>query len=361
MPLQQAYLAKLLDTAGQKANVLWEIANEPQNAQATVNWENTLVDLMHQYQSDHGLLAQPVGVASAFPEGDEAAINPMISATNADWISPNGWRDYQSNPPDATGERVQIIDTDHTFGIGGDAHWVWQQFTRGHGGVNVADDMRGTGLPGAFDLGGDHEAGEAQQRLALKEISDVLKLVDVTTMKPKGGRSSTGYALADPSQGAFVVLAPLGGTITVDLSAVSGLPLLARWVDVQEGGMSTPTSLTGRNAAQAFTAPPGDAVLALTASAVPPDTVEPAPGDTLRVALSEDAWQGDAQCLISIDGERIGGVQTVTASHAAGESQELVFQGDLERRRTASVSSSSATPMMAPPQPTAACSSTPFR
>lgn len=330
LPLQQAYLAKLLDTAGQKTNVLWEIANEPQNAQATVNWENTLVDFMHQYQADHGLLAQPVGVTSCFPEGDETAINPMISATNADWISPNGWQDYQSNPPDATGERVQIIDTDHTFGIGGDANWVWQQFTRGHGGVNIMDDMKGTGLPGTFDLGGDHEAGEAQQRLALREISDVLKLVDVTTMKPKGALSSTGYALADPSQGAFVILAPSGGTITVDLSAASDLSLLARWVDVQEGGMSAPTSLTGGNAAQAFTAPSGDAVLVLTQApaASPPDAVEPAPGDTLRVALSENAWQGDAQCFISIDGERIGGVQTVTASHAAGESQELVFGGN---------------------------------
>lgn len=330
LPLQQAYLAKLLDTVGYKTNVLWEIANEPQNAQAAVDWENTLVNFIHQYQSDHGLLAQPVGVTSAFPEGNQSEINPMISATNADWISPNGWEDYQSNPPEATGARVQIIDSDHTFGIGGDADWVWKQFTRGHGGVNVMDDMKGTGLPGTFDLGGDYEAGETQERLALREISEVLKLIDVTAMRPNGALSSTGYALADPAQGSFVVLAPSGGTVTVDLSAASGVPLQARWVDVRGGGMSSPTALTGGDAAQAFTAPSGDAVLVLTrAAAAPPDGDEAAPGsDTLRVRLSEDAWQGDAQCFISVDGRRIGGVQTVTASHAAGESQDLVFQGD---------------------------------
>ncbi len=330
LPLQQAYLAKLLDTVGYKTNVLWEIANEPQNAQAAVDWENTLVNFIHQYQSDHGLLAQPVGVTSAFPEGNQSEINPMISATNADWISPNGWEDYQSNPPEATGARVQIIDSDHTFGIGGDADWVWKQFTRGHGGVNVMDDMKGTGLPGTFDLGGDYEAGETQERLALREISEVLKLIDVTAMRPNGALSSTGYALADPAQGSFVVLAPSGGTVTVDLSAASGVPLQARWVDVRGGGMSSPTALTGGDAAQAFTAPSGDAVLVLTrAAAAPPDGDEAPPGsDTLRVRLSEDAWQGDAQCFISVDGRRIGGVQTVTASHAAGESQDLVFQGD---------------------------------
>lgn len=332
LPLQKAYLAKLLDTVGHKTNVLWEIANEPQNTQAAVDWESTLVDFIHQYQSDHGLLAQPVGVTSAFPEGNQYEINPMISATNADWISPNGWEDYQSDPPDATGARVQIIDTDHTFGIGGDADWVWQQFTRGHGGVNIMDDMKGTGLSGTFDLGGEHEAGETQQRLALRELSEVLKLVDVTTMRPNGALSSTGYALADPSRGSFVVLAPWGGEVTVDLGAASGLPLQARWIDVRGGGMSSPTSLAGGDAAQAFTAPSGDAVLVLTraaAAASPSDVDEAAPGgDTLHVRLSEDAWQGDAQCIISIDGQRIGGAQTVTASHAAGESQDLAFQGD---------------------------------
>ena len=49
--------------------------------------------------------------------------------------------------------------------------------------------------------------------------------------------------------------------------------------------------------------------------------------DTLVVRLSEDAWQGDAQCVISIDGKTVGGTVTVTASHAKGQSQAVTLAG----------------------------------
>jgi beta-glucanase (GH16 family) len=39
--------------------------------------------------------------------------------------------------------------------------------------------------------------------------------------------------------------------------------------------------------------------------------------DQLTLSISEDGWQGDARFTISIDGTRIGGVQTVTASRGA--------------------------------------------
>jgi hypothetical protein len=41
--------------------------------------------------------------------------------------------------------------------------------------------------------------------------------------------------------------------------------------------------------------------------------------------MSEDAWHGDAMAFITIDGKVQGGVQTITASHAAGQSQALSF------------------------------------
>ena len=39
--------------------------------------------------------------------------------------------------------------------------------------------------------------------------------------------------------------------------------------------------------------------------------------DKLILGVSEDAWQGDAQYTVSVDGQQIGGVYTATASHAA--------------------------------------------
>ena len=47
------------------------------------------------------------------------------------------------------------------------------------------------------------------------------------------------------------------------------------------------------------------------------------------VNLSEDAWKGDAQAVISIDGKVQGGILEVTASHAAGRTQAMSFLLDL--------------------------------
>ena len=50
--------------------------------------------------------------------------------------------------------------------------------------------------------------------------------------------------------------------------------------------------------------------------------------DTLDVNVSEDAYQGDAQYTVSVDGSQVGGVDTATASHNAGVSQDLVLDGN---------------------------------
>ena len=51
----------------------------------------------------------------------------------------------------------------------------------------------------------------------------------------------------------------------------------------------------------------------------------PAP---LQLLLSEDAYQGDAQFSVAVDGRPVGGVQSVTAPHRQGQSQMFTFSGD---------------------------------
>ena len=51
----------------------------------------------------------------------------------------------------------------------------------------------------------------------------------------------------------------------------------------------------------------------------------PAGTSTLDVLLSEDAWQGDAQFSVAIDGKTIGGAQAVTTLHSTGNSQDFSF------------------------------------
>lgn len=52
--------------------------------------------------------------------------------------------------------------------------------------------------------------------------------------------------------------------------------------------------------------------------------------DTLRLKLSEDAWRGDAQFTVAVDGKTLGPAQTVTASHANGATQEFAYDLSLE-------------------------------
>ncbi len=61
-----------------------------------------------------------------------------------------------------------------------------------------------------------------------------------------------------------------------------------------------------------------------------PDTsalISPAPitANTLVLHLSEDAYQGDAQFIVSVDGQVLGTAQPVTASHGLGETQDFTF------------------------------------
>lgn len=46
---------------------------------------------------------------------------------------------------------------------------------------------------------------------------------------------------------------------------------------------------------------------------------------TLSLSLAEDAWQGNAQVSVAIDGTTIGAPQTVTALHSGGDAQTFTF------------------------------------
>lgn len=50
--------------------------------------------------------------------------------------------------------------------------------------------------------------------------------------------------------------------------------------------------------------------------------------DSFTVGLSEDAWQGDAQYTVSVNGTQVGGVQTATASHTLGQTQTVTVDGN---------------------------------
>jgi hypothetical protein len=52
-----------------------------------------------------------------------------------------------------------------------------------------------------------------------------------------------------------------------------------------------------------------------------------APIDSLILDVSQDAWLGDAEFTVTVDGTQVGGVYTATASHAAGAINALTLNG----------------------------------
>ena len=88
----------------------------------------------------------------------------------------------------------------------------------------------------------------------------------------------------------------------------------ARYFGAQTATAATPPAAPAA-AAPAVVTPP-----AVAPAVVTPVTIGSGP-DTLALTMSEDAWQGDAQFTVTVDGKQIGGVQTTTATNAAGQSQ----------------------------------------
>ncbi|HEY0202921.1 MAG TPA: carbohydrate-binding domain-containing protein, partial [Acetobacteraceae bacterium] len=57
-------------------------------------------------------------------------------------------------------------------------------------------------------------------------------------------------------------------------------------------------------------------------------TSAPITATTLAINLSEDAYQGDAQFIVTVDGQALGQAQPVVALSALGQTQSIVFSGN---------------------------------
>ena len=126
--VQDAYVRKVIDTVNDFDNVLYEVANEA--GSYSTKWQYHIVDLVKRYES--GMPKQhPVGMTFQHKGGTDATLYD----SPADWVSPSA-----TLPPEATGNKVIINDTDHSFyytamqssGYGGQRAWAWENFARGN-------------------------------------------------------------------------------------------------------------------------------------------------------------------------------------------------------------------------------------
>ena len=124
----------------------------------------------------------------------------------------------------------------------------------------------------------------------------------------------SGSGLAHTGAGTYTLSAASPATLTGELQQLSFLPTLST---SPAGNTATTGIVLAVAEGQAATQGQSSVV---TTSAGPPVT-------SVTVNLSQDYYQADAQCIITIDGRQVGGVQTIGAINAQGHLDALTFTG----------------------------------
>ena len=124
--IQEAYVAKVIETVNGLDNVLYEISNESAPTITNTAWQHHFINFI---RTTEGRMPKqhPIGMTVQWPKGS----NHVLYDSPADWISPGPEGGYDTDPPSASRSKVVLNDSDHLWGNGGSANWVWMSFTRG--------------------------------------------------------------------------------------------------------------------------------------------------------------------------------------------------------------------------------------
>ena len=206
-----------------------------------------------------------------------------------------------------------------------DAYQGNAQFTVSVDGVQIGGTQSLTAL---------HSAGQSQTVDVEGNWAAGAHTVTVDFLNDLYGGSS------DTDRNIYVAGATLNGT------AITGSALTMLSGGAQSFTATVPTATTtttassGTSSTSTSTTTPSTGTTASTGSGSTPSTGTVTLGsgpDTLALQMSEDAYQGDAQFTISVNGTQIGGVQTASASHAAGQSQTFDILGNFSGANTVSI------------------------
>ncbi len=261
---QDAYVRKVVETVNDLDNVLYEICNEA--GRHSHDWQDHFIAFIRRCEAE--LPKQhPVGTT-----GGMGTLNERHFASDADWVSPEGWvpegqkSGYREGTytwgeaPHERGDKVVLLDTDHLWGIGGDEVWAWKSFCRGY---NVLYMDRCDDFPAAFY---EHEWWPERfnpfLRREMGRIRGFAQRMDLNAALPRNDLCSTGYCLADPGR-EYLVYQPGSGGFTVALEPGS---YQYEWHNPSTGEPAGEGELSAEAGPRRF-APPfeGDAVLYLSA------------------------------------------------------------------------------------------------
>jgi hypothetical protein len=248
--IQEAYLRWLVTGLNDFDNLLYEVSNETHPS--STEFQYHVIRFVKQVEA--GLPQQhPVGMTYQNRRGQ----NEALFAGPADWVSPNpegGWRD---DPPDLQGRKIVLSDTDHLWGVGGDATWVWKTVTRGANPIFM-DTYDGKVL-------GKVRPQDEGPRRAMGAAIALTRRMNLARATPQHALASTSYCLAEPGV-AYLIFLPSGGECEVDLAAGRG-QFAVEWRSA-EGGEPRPGTPVAGGARRSLRSPfNGPAVLFLSALA----------------------------------------------------------------------------------------------
>jgi hypothetical protein len=197
------------------------------------------------------LKQHPVGIT-----GHGAERLDSMLASPAEWISPGRVDGFAENPPAWDGKKVSLLDTDHIWGVGGNAGWVWKSFLRGHNPLFM-DPYDGSVLGNPGD-----KQWEPIYR-ALGHTRRFAERMNLIKMTPQNKLASTGYCLANPGEEYLIYQPKAGEAFSVELNAGK---YRYEWFDPAKGAAAGEGRVESEGKAQEFKAPfAGDAVLYLKA------------------------------------------------------------------------------------------------
>jgi hypothetical protein len=292
-----AYVDKVVDTVNDLDNVLYEVSNE--TTVKSKSWQYHVIDRIHAREAGKPK-QHPVGItAFSFPSGGESN-NQYLYASNAEWVSIFGNVNYTTYIPDAPATKVEILDTDHVWGLdppGDDSPWVWKSLTRGHNPIYMDPYTYASGQPPdasprtvmdyARNLAGwirkslrrgqnptdiSGHPPDISLRAAMGYARAVANRLDLNHMVPNDALASTGYVLAHPNI-EYLVYQPSNAAFTVNLPTDT---FSYEWICPNTGATSNTGNFTSTAGSRTFALPDGcnSALLYLKSRTAPTDTLQ---------------------------------------------------------------------------------------
>jgi len=232
--LQEAYVRAVVDAVNDLDNVIYEISNESE--QSADAWQYHMIDVIRSYEATKPK-QHPIGMTVPYPTTPPGT-NVDVMSSSADWVSRNGDVDA---PDVADGSKVSLLDTDHVCGICGDPSWPWKSMMQGHNPL-LMDGYDGSAGVGDPDYNPSDPVWNFIRDYMGYARSFALRM-DVAHAVPHPELSSDHYCLAVPGS-EYLVLLPTGGSVDVNLSAVSGTRTV-EWYQPRTQSTIIGTSVSG--------------------------------------------------------------------------------------------------------------------